>query len=148
MLPATSRGEARASEAVSAQPARRVGRYGRVNRKHLSLAALAVVLVALGVALLPFSWRDPYKARVDCSPAVLAAWEHTGGGFAPTLGATQAHGAGSLPSSGISRSSGPTPCAKKARTRLETSGVLLVLTGIGLVAGRRILRPESLALVG
>jgi hypothetical protein len=33
----------------------------------------------------------------------------------------------------------PTACAQKARIRLETAGVLLGLTAIGLLVGRRIL---------
>ena len=113
---------------------------GSVNRKHLSLAALAVTLVALGIALLPFGWRDPYKSRVDCSPAVVSAWERT----TPTPVDENARGAFAEYLRSTSRSR-PTACAEKARIRLETSGVLLGLTAVGLAVGRRILRPEILS---
>jgi hypothetical protein len=108
-----------------------------MNRKHLSLGALAVVLVALGIALLPFGWRDPYEARVDCSSPVVAAWDrYPSGTLAPTR-----RGAGRL-AAFPSTMAGPTACAKKARGRLATSGVLLGLTLGGWFVGRRILEPS------
>jgi hypothetical protein len=104
-----------------------------VNRKHLSLAALAVVLVALGIALLPFK-----AGSTDCSPAAISAWEKYS---VPDFSRPQG-GAGAFAALG---EASPTKCAKQGRIRLEKSGVLLGLTAFGLVLGRRILQPEPLS---
>jgi hypothetical protein len=111
-----------------------------VNRRHLSLVALAAVLVALWIGLAPFGWRNPYKAKVDCSPAVASVWE-TSKAYVSTLPAPTS--GFRTPGNPFPGASGPsqTDCAKHARLRLETSGVLLGLTLAGWLVGQRILTP-------
>jgi hypothetical protein len=127
-----------------------------VNRNHLSLAALAVVLVALGIALMPFA----VNPTTSCSPAAVSAlqtrsvraWsDPLSTGYQPlftppTAGSSTfdpvTHEWSSVASLAPTQPvmvSVPTACAKKARPRLESSGVLLALTTIGWLVGRRII---------
>ena len=107
-----------------------------MKRQYLSLAALAVVLVALGIALVPFGWRDPYKARVDCSPALVSVWQTNRVGYQPYVPITPTSGKfdNLFPAQTVDTQV-RTACAKKARYRLESSGVLLGLTLAGWLVG-------------
>jgi hypothetical protein len=117
------------------------------------------MLVALWIALAPFGWRDPYRSAVSCSPAAVAMWQTTvvsvgsAGYWVPETPAVSGYWSYSLGNRWVPARPAvagyrvaakptvyvPTACALAARRRLETAGLLLGLTVIGLVVGRRIL---------
>src|SRR5579884_3296598 len=125
-----------------------------VTRKHLSLAALAFVLVGLGIVLMPFS----SKSTGDCSPAAVSAWQTKSvpAWSDPLMTTTTVESSTfdpvthtwTTPPTNLDNILGrprlvsvTTPCAKTALYRVESSGVLLGLTAIGWLVGSRILRP-------
>lgn len=101
------------------------------GRRKLRLVALVVAVVALGVALVPFGY-DRFQGRVECGSPIAAAFKNPSDAVEdPSL---------TNPGPQLLDPSFGYTCVNQARGRLVGAGGILLLAGIGVAVGQRVVR--------
>ena len=104
------------------------------GRKKVHLAALVVAVVAGGFALVPFGY-DRFQGRVECGSPIAAAFKNPSDAVEdPSL---------TKPGPQLLDPFFGYTCVNQARGRLVGAAGILLLAGIGAVAGRRVVRTSE-----
>lgn len=104
------------------------------GRRKLHFVALVVAVVAVGFALVPFGY-DRFQGRVECGSPITAAFKNPSDAVEdPSL---------TKPGPQLLDPFFGYTCVNQARGRLIGAGGILLLAGIGVLVGRRVVRaPE------
>lgn len=101
------------------------------GRRKVHLVALVVAVVAVGFALVPFGY-DRFQGRVECGSPIAAAFKNPSDAVEdPSL---------TKPGPQLLDPSFGYTCVNQARGRLVGAGGILLLAGIGVSVGHRVVR--------
>jgi hypothetical protein len=104
------------------------------GRRPLYLAGLVVAVVAVSLALVPFGY-DRFQGRVECGSPLAAAFKNPSDAVEnPSL---------TKPGPQLLDPSFGYTCVNQARDRLAGAAGTLLLGGIGVVVGRRVVRTSE-----